>query len=325
MSPDNSLRGGAEAFFSSQLETSWEAIVQALVQVLSEASCDVVLRNFAGVLLRRSIEKKGSSIDQGFNLRFRASLIETWVRESNPLLLKRLAHILAQSTLCSPWQELLPTVMSDSRGKPSFVHVAVLNLIEIVADYSPADIQNSFEQIGSFLGTFLSSEDSRVQIACARAIGTCVVSLENEASRSAFRPALQPIINVLGNTLSRGDETDAVSIVENLVKIAQIQPIFFKGLVDQVVGAMLTVAKSEGLEFPTRAIALELMVTLTETAPALARRCPALLEGVIPLAMALTLDMDETEQEWIQGKYSEELADGNNSVGEEAIERIAAG
>lgn len=81
------------------------------------------------------------------------------------------------------------------------------------------------------------------------------------------------MITVLGNALTSGDELEATAIMEHLVTIAQQQPMFFKSTIDDVVSAMLTVASAEGLEFSTRAMALELMVTLTETAPALARRC----------------------------------------------------
>lgn len=81
------------------------------------------------------------------------------------------------------------------------------------------------------------------------------------------------MITVLGTALNNGDELDATGIMEHLVCIAQQQPMFFKGVLDDVVEAMLAVASATGLEFSTRSIALELMVTLTETAPALARRC----------------------------------------------------
>jgi hypothetical protein len=142
----------------------------------------------------------------------------------------------------------------------------------------------------------------------------------------SFQPALSPIIQVLGNSLSRGDESDAVSIMEYLVQIAQMQPLFFKGAVDNVVSAMLSVASSDALEFPTRSIALELMVTLGETAPALARRCQALITGLVPLAMSLMLELDDTDEtSWRRGSYTEEVEDENSAVGEEAIERAAAG
>lgn len=171
----------------------------------------------------------------------------------------------------------------------------------------------------------MNSESSIIQVACAKATGACIVSLEDDNSRNKFRAALEPIINVLGNTLSRGDEADAVSIMDHLVTIAQVQPIFFKGFIDNIVTAMLTIVASLNLEFSTRSTALELMVTLTETAPALARRCPGLVQGVVPLAMSLMLEYDQTEQTWMREKYSEEQEDGDYFVGEEAIERVAAG
>ena len=111
----------------------------------------------------------------------------------------------------------------------------------------------------------------------------------------------------------------------HLVEVAQIQPMFFKGSIDGVVAAMVTVAASEGLDFSTRAMALELLVTLTENAPALSRRCPALIGGLVPLAMSLMVDVEEEEHEWVAGRYSGETPDENYFVGEEAIERAAAG
>jgi hypothetical protein len=113
--------------------------------------------------------------------------------------------------------------------------------------------------------------------------------------------------------------------MEYLVAIANSQPIFFKGNVDAVVEAMLTVAKSKDLDFPTRSIALELMVTLTETAPALARRCRGLVQGLVPLAFSIMQDLEEEDTEWAAGKYAVEAEDENVFVGEEAVERAAAG
>ena len=78
---------------------------------------------------------------------------------------------------------------------------------------------------------------------------------------------------------------------------------------------MLSVAGANNLEFSTRSMALELMVTLTETAPALARRCPGLTQGLIPLAMSLMLEYDEDDIEWAAGKYSEDPPDENSAVG----------
>ena len=43
------------------------------------------------------------------------------------------------------------------------------------------------------------------------------------------------------------------------------------------------------------------------------------MQGLVPLAMSLMLDMDETEAEWASAPYTEEPADENHAVGEEVL------
>ncbi len=194
-----------------------------------------------------------------------------------------------------------------------------------MAEYSPGDILTHVQILGNFLSINLSAADTAVQVACARATSACIIALEDDSTRDLFKPAVQPIIGVVGSALSRGDEEDATCITEYLVSIASTQPIFFKGNMDAVVEAMLTVANSNELEFRTRSTALELTVTLSETAPALARRCRGLVEGLIPLAFNIMQEVEEEDAEWASGKYTEDGEDETYFVGEEAIERAAAG
>lgn len=101
---------------------------------------------------------------------------------------------------------------------------------------------------------------------------------------------------------------------------------FFKSSIDSVAQAMICVSSSKSLEFSTRSLAMEILVTLSETAPALVRRSDGLIPRLVPLAMSLMLEADEEEAEWVRGKYSEDAVDDEFlSLGDEAIERIAAG
>lgn len=215
--------------------------------------------------------------------------------------------------------------MAQGGQEASITLKPALLLIEVMAEYSPGDILTHVQILGGFLSTNLAAADTGVQVACARATSACIVALEDDNTREMFKPAVQPIIGVVGSALSRGDEEDATSITEYLVSIASTQPIFFKGNMDSVVEAMLTVANSADLEFRTRSTALELTVTLSETAPALARRCRGLVEGLIPLAFTIMQEVEEEDAEWASGKYTEDGEDDNYFLGEEAIERAAAG
>lgn len=183
---------------------------------------------------------------------------------------------------------------------PATSLVSLLNLIEIVTEYRGEDIEGNLTMIGGFLVNFLSADDAQVKIACAKATAACIVAIKDDTAREAFKPALEPMLTVLGTALSTGDEQEATTIMKHLVTVAQVQPMFFKGSMDGVVAAMVQVAGADGLEFSTRSMALELLVTFTECAPALARRCPALLQGLVPLAMSLMLSLEESEQVSLQ-------------------------
>lgn len=333
-SHDNATRKSAEEYFQSQLEQNAMAIVQSLLALLSNTDAPLQLRSFSGVLMRRAIEK--SNFGAELDAQLRTALIQIWKAERDPTLLKRLSHVMAQSAVKkdSPWMDLVPQVVDfvaaqhqsgAEQGAVTAIVVPTLFLIEVLSEYCPGTIFANLQTLGALLASLLVSPDSAIQAACARTTSACIVSLEDDNARNAFKPALQPIINILGEILSRGDEAEATSIMEYLVTIAAEQPTFFKASMDSVVAAMLMVAKAESLDFPTRSIALELMVTLTETAPALARRCAGLVDGLVPLAMSLMLDVEEEEGEWMRGKYMDEPEDENFFVGEEAIERAASG
>jgi hypothetical protein len=132
-------------------------------------------------------------------------------------------------------------------------------------------------------------------------------------------------MNVLAKSLSLGYESDASNIMDHLLAIANIQPMFYKGSVDSVIMAMFSISSSKNLEFSTRAIAIELTVTIAETAPALARRVEGLVPGLIPILFQLMEDRDDNEADWMKQKYSHEFVDGDYTIGEEAIERLSNG
>eukprot|EP01038_Epipyxis_sp_PR26KG_P010303 gene10303-13849_t len=330
MSTDNISRNTNEQSFHAILQSNPTQMIQELLHVFTNASIDLMLRSFAGILLRRSIELYAQSLsneggEDAFTTSYRQQLMNMWTFETNPILLRRLSHIIAQSASITSWEQLLPDIINYAAAMQGVSLVLILNLIEIISEYCPEAVTDNLQNLGSFLATFLQSDIPALQVACAKATVACIISIEDEGLRSSFKPALLPIINILGETLNRNDELDATNMMEHLVTIAEMQPIFFKGSLDAVVSAMLSVASSNTLEFSTRCMALELMVTITETAPALARRCNSLMQGLIPLSMSLMLEYEESEQDWMSGKYTDEMPDDSYSIGDGAIQRITAG
>lgn len=186
-----------------------------------------MIRSFAGILLRRSLDKVTSVVTPDVVAQLRIALLQIWSNEDNKMILKRLSHAMAQSASNGSWPELLPTLISQAQGLQPASIISLMNLIEVVSEYACDDIVKNLSSIGSFLSLFLTSTDINIQIACAKASGACIVAIEDDTARSSFKPALEPMIAVLGAALSTGEEIEATTIMEHLVTIAQVCLFFF--------------------------------------------------------------------------------------------------
>ena len=114
MSHNNEARSKAEAYFQEQLATNAVGSVQQLLNIFggsNAASSSETIRSFAGVLLRRAVEK--TQFAPEMNAQLRGVLINMWKTEKNPLLLRRLAHVMSQSAMSSSWIDLLPQVVEN--------------------------------------------------------------------------------------------------------------------------------------------------------------------------------------------------------------------
>ncbi len=323
MSTNNEQRKEAERVFESIVQSNIRAALQNLLFILNTSSCDPVVRLFATVLMRRTVEKGVDNFNEAEIGVLKTELLTSWKTLTEFRLSAKLSHVLAQLSFKQPWAELLPHVMEFALSSPAHA-LAALNLVEISADYCPEDINTHHQLLCQFLAHFLNNESSVVRMGCAKAAVTCIAVLEEDSVRSAFRAALDPILTVLGNALSNGDETDATLLIENLVTVAQIQPVFFKPALDKMVSSMLSVVDAGALEFSTRSMALEWLVTMTEMAPAMMRRCNHFITHIVKVVLRVMLEVDDDVTSWMQHAYNVEDADENSLAGDEAIERLAA-
>jgi hypothetical protein len=177
MCGDNQTRKAAEGYFELQLEQNPLGTTQDLVTLLSDANAPAHLRSFAGVLMRRAIEK--STFGPDLDAQLRAALLSIWKTERDPTLLKRLAHAMAQSAMKkdSPWSDLLIQVIEFASvpGLDAVVVIPAMVLIEVLTQYCPSMILVNLQRLGPFLGALLVDTNPLVQAACTRATCACVV------------------------------------------------------------------------------------------------------------------------------------------------------
>lgn len=324
MSTNNQQRKDAETLFQTQLEQNPQEILLILLQNFSNQNLDPVIRLFSAVLLRRATENYVSKLNESNLEQFRQLLFQCWIQEPDSKLSLKLSHVIAQTTTTSPWDTLIPSLFQVVQTNNN-LSLNTLALLELLADYSPELVTLHYQKISEFLAAFLSSENPLVRMTCAKATVACIAGMDNDNARSHFTSFIDPILNVLGSALSLGDESDATNLIEHLVSVAQLQPLFFKHNFDNLVNCMFTVGNSESLEISTRFMSLELLITLVESAPALARRSNGFAENLIKMTMTFMLEVDDDEESWKRGSYLETDEDEDALTGDEAIERISSG
>jgi len=329
MSPDNQVRKQAEACYKSMLDTNPSLVaVQLLSQIGFVDGQDAMLRTFCAVLVRRVVDATGifwSKIDRQSQESIRNQLIQTFQGEPVPSIRKKLAHAVACCASTGGWTSLVGGVagLAMQQGDDGRRETALF-LLEKLAEHAEEDMKIHcsalFQVYSSCVAESLGFD---VRLAAVKAAVSLLIVLD-EPSRAPFTPLLSTMLQVLSSGLTKGDEFKSQELLESFAEFARSAPLFFKHSLKEVVAAMLTVSGSTQLDFATRAIALEVIVTLCEAAPAQMRKCQELTQGIFPLCLTMAIELEQSEAEWVLGSYNEMVdMDEDAVVGEEALERVS--
>lgn len=319
MVADNATRRAAEESFKAGLESNPLMVVNSLLNVCIQPEVETDLRVFSPVLLRRILEEHLPSFSAPDVQRIREQVYICWNQEAVPFVRRKFAHLLAQIASQTSWAELIPGMLTSS-GNPE----SVLHLLEILCEYIPDEVASSAATYWPYLSGTISSENATIKLAAAKATAACVATIDNEDALKAFQSVVLPILSVVSESLSRGDEIDATVLLDRLIDVAEFKPTFFKSSFEAVLQAMILIGGHSDLEFSTRSAAMEMLVTLSESAPAMARRSKGFIEQLIDLVMNLMLEVDDDETQFKRERYNKENDDDCVDA-EDSVERIALG
>lgn len=130
---------------------------------------------------------------------------------------------------------------------------------------------------------------------------------------------------VLTAALNEKDEETARSALEEFISVAEEVPKFFRRHMDPLVQFSIQIVTAAQLEDETRFLAVELLVTMAEQAPAMMRKQPTFLHNMVPLALQLMLTVDEVDlAEWNATTDDDDDTDMTSlDVGKDCLDRLA--
>ncbi|ORY01320.1 ARM repeat-containing protein [Basidiobolus meristosporus CBS 931.73] len=338
VSNDNMLRSHAE----DHLNTFWatqqpDMLLQALVQLI-RTSDDVHLRSFSAVLLRRLSFKSLPNQSSNDNMVSPWDIVQP---ETRDITKKELLQSLSSETdvtvrhkLCDTiaevvkgslsrgeqWSEILPALFECSKS-PSPDHREAAYRIFAAVPYLIAD-QHTDGLKGAFTTGLQDPQSVGVRVAALKA--SVSYMLETDAqSKNALGSLMPQMLSVLEPLYTQKDESNLTDALSVLIELGESHTKPFRPVMPQLLNFMVQIMKDSSLEDSTRQTALELLLTLAETAPGMCRKTPNFCSMIIPVALEMMTELEDDQDWYNTDDLDDEDNDENYVIGEHAMDRLA--
>ncbi|KAG1681655.1 Importin-5 [Nymphon striatum] len=349
-STDNEVRKQAETTYEGILG---ERKVVFLMQCLSLPDCSDVVKEMACVLLRKlfvmefEFYSKMSDVDQQT---LRSQLLQ--LVQFEELLHKKkkygdaaveLARNLIDLSLLidftsfisfflpnsdedgnNHWPEFLKFLFDSANSPVPETKETALSMFTSVPGIFGNQQNNYLEVIKQMLLLNLQDQSNgRIRFAAVKAICAFLIANEEDTSlKKHYADCLPFMIQVFTESVGHDDN----AVLKSLVELADSCPDFFRSRISSLLEVLMKLISTRECEDSTKQLAVEVILTLAENAPAMFRKTSS---KYIPTFISHLLDMMmdlEDDTEWaVADDTADEEEDSNAAVAEAGLDRLACG
>uniref|UniRef100_A0A8D2LU42 Importin-5 n=1 Tax=Varanus komodoensis TaxID=61221 RepID=A0A8D2LU42_VARKO len=165
-------------------------------------------------------------------------------------------------------------------------------------------------------------ENPMIRTLSARAAAAFVLANEqNLPLLKHFADLLPGILQAVNDSCYQNDD----SVLKSLVEIADTVPKYLRPHIEPTLQLSLKLCADTSLSNMQRQLALEVIVTLSETAAAMLRRHINIVAQAIPQMLTMMVDLEEDEDWANADELEDDDFDSNAVAGESALDRMACG
>ncbi|KAM9396924.1 importin-5 [Salvelinus alpinus] len=331
MSPDNEIRKQSEEAYDT---IPGQTKITFLLQAIRDAACAEEVKTMAAVLLRRLLSSSFEEIYPGLTVDMQTAvkteLVTSIQTEASPNIRKKVADIAAE--LCrnlldddgnNQWPELLKFLFDSVNSDNVGLREAALHIFWNFPGIFGNQQQHYMEVIKRMLVQCMQDQENpQIRTLAARAAASFVLSNEgNAVLLKHFSDLLPGILQAVNESCYQGDD----SVLKSLVEIADTAPKYLRPNLEATLQLSLKLCADTTLTNMQRQLALEVIVTLSETAAAMLRKHTAIVASSVPQMLAMMVDLEEDEEWSMADELEDDDFDSNAVAGESALDRMACG
>lgn len=292
------------------------------------------VRQLAAVLLRRLISTDFEEIStklnvEGLNL-LKTQLLIIIQQDINPLLRKKICDTVAELARNlidddgnNHWPEFLKFLFDCASSSNHVLRESALQMFTIVPGIFGNQQNRYLEVIHEMLIQSLQEPSvQQVKISAVKATTAFLVAHEKENNiHRHFSDCLPHLLQVLSQTFEQQDDD---SILKCFVDLAESCPRYLRSQLDSLLQLCIKVVSETSLQDTFRHLALEIIVTLSETSPGMIRKLGNKhISQLVPQIFAMMMDVED-EPDWATSDDADDDdADTNAAVGESSLDRLA--
>jgi len=333
LSTDNTIRSNAETTLEG---IPVETRATYLLSLMRNGAVGDDVRQMAAVLLRRVIsnefEEFYSKLSAENQTQLKNELLLTIQSENQSNMRRKICEVVSE----------LARQLLDEEGNnlwPEFLRF----LFESASNGTPELKESALQMFGSVPGIF-GNQQSQYLSVIKQMLQQCMADWANYSVRfqavkslssfillhddditiqKHFQDLTAGMIQIIAESIQQQDDD---TLLKCLVDLAENTPKFLRLQIEPLLQMCVQAVSNEELLDSWRQLALEVVVTLSETAPASVRKAGGtLIPVLITTALKMMADLDDDEEWSISDDLTEEDNDSNSVVAEAALDRLACG
>ncbi|XP_075873373.1 importin-5 [Nelusetta ayraudi] len=331
MSPDNNVRKHSEETYDT---IPGQNKITFLLQAIRDASAAEEVKQMAAVLLRRLLSSSFEEIYPGLaetmQMAIKTELLSSIQQETSPNIRKKVCDIAAELSRNlidddgnNQWQELLKFLFDSVNSDNVSLREAALHIFWNFPGIFGNQQEHYMEVIKRMLVQCMQDQaNPQIRMLAARAAASFVLANEsNSALLKHFSDLLPGVLQAVHDSCYQGDD----SVLKSLVEIADTAPKYLRPHLEATLQLSLKLCADTNLTNMQRQLALEVIVTLSETAAAMLRKHTAIVAQAVPQMLTMMVDLEEDDEWAMADELEDDDFDSNAVAGESALDRIACG
>lgn len=332
LSTDNDIRSQAEEAYNN---IPTETKVVHLVGAIQNADVGEEGRQTAAVLLRRLLSAEFFEFFPKLPFEqqtaLREQLLLTLQMEVSQSLRRKICDVVSELARnhidddgVNQWPEFLQFMFNCAGAQDPNIQEAGIRMFTSVPGVFGHRQNENLVVIKRMLLTALQSTSEALRTQAVKAVGAFILLHEKEpAIHKHFSDLLLPLMQVVVQSIEKSDDDSALKV---LIELAESAPKFLRPQLGPIFQVCIKVVGDTDADDNWRQLALEAMVTLCETAPAMVRKqVPNGVSLLTPLVLEMMCELDD-EPDWsLQDDAAEDDNEQNYVAAESALDRMCCG